>query len=89
MKILEKAKQATEAWQARRGLCERCRHCLDRRDQLRGMRCRATLVGDIAEVLVEVRNTTVASRHSDYAYCIDARLPRAKCGPDGRLFEER
>lgn len=89
MKILEKAKQATEDWQARRGLCERCRHCLDGRAQFRGMRCQVTLVGDIAKVFVEVRNTTVAGRHGDLAYCIDARLPGAKCGPDGRLFEER
>jgi hypothetical protein len=70
----------TVAWQARREKCRSCKHLL-KSPSVKGkehdpfMRCGLW-------PLVSVQQP--GKLH--YAYCIDARLPGAQCGPDAALW---
>lgn len=72
---------ATAAWWAQREQCASCTHVMQPRGHFSEatMRC----------AVVRAENPNRKGAEYKQAYCIDARLYGAACGPEARLFEAR
>lgn len=64
---------ATVEWETQRLQCRRCVHVIEGGDGYVWLRC-------------GVQETSGRGVHM---YCIDGRLPGAKCGPTGRFYRRR
>ena len=80
---------ATRLWRAQREQCDRCLHRIDmgamkgkREGDPLGMRCAQTPVSAIPD-----KPKLGRWSFDDPAFCIDARLEGAPCGPDALLFK--
>ena len=68
---------ATALWWEQRGQCQRCAH----------VRIKMEAFDESVPVMRCAMVRTPRGRQ-ELAYCIDARLEGARCGPEAKLFQE-